>query len=79
MIRTWPVSRGPSGITGEPKPVYGMSISVWAGITGCTELQGALLLSQLRKLPEQNARRQKNVSALFGALQESARRRPLAA
>jgi len=33
-----------------------------------TELQGALLLSQLRKVPAQNARRQRNVSALFDAL-----------
>jgi|WetSurMetagenome_2_1015567.scaffolds.fasta_scaffold160456_2 dTDP-4-amino-4,6-dideoxygalactose transaminase len=34
-----------------------------------TELQGALLLSQLRKVAGQNARRQRNVSALFKALE----------
>jgi dTDP-4-amino-4,6-dideoxygalactose transaminase len=34
-----------------------------------TELQGALLLSQLHKLPEQNARRRRNASALFAALE----------
>ena len=33
-----------------------------------TELQGALLLSQLKKLPAQNARRARNAQALFQAL-----------
>jgi dTDP-4-amino-4,6-dideoxygalactose transaminase len=33
-----------------------------------TELQGALLLTQLRKLPEQNRRRAKNAAALFHRL-----------
>jgi dTDP-4-amino-4,6-dideoxygalactose transaminase len=33
-----------------------------------TELQGALLLTQLRKVPEQNVRRQRNASVLFDAL-----------
>ena len=32
--------------------------------------QGALLLSQLHKLPEQNARRQRNAFALFDALKD---------
>jgi len=34
-----------------------------------TELQGALLLTQLAKLPEQNARRRRNAEALFDALE----------
>jgi dTDP-4-amino-4,6-dideoxygalactose transaminase len=33
-----------------------------------TEMQGALLLSQLRKVPSQNQRRKTNVFALFNAL-----------
>lgn len=35
-----------------------------------TELQGALLLTQLRKLPDQNRRRAKNATSLFRMLEE---------